>query len=602
MTPAPHSQAPAPGAGTARPGRRALLALAYALAFSLFAWWLDRRMLGVAREAYFGWFVLGNALPGLVVAGLLTALTRRPGFSFLLVTTLQWLVYHASTLKLAVLDDPVGLQDLYFITSLDRSSIALLGQYVERPALLGLAALAGLAVAVGVWRLEAPAFRALRATQGVLALASLALLFTMVASLPPWNVWYSKDTLRPSRFAALPAILHGGLMSNLVYTHNKNLQALQTVDATAVRQLLHAVPVRTQPSDERAIRPDVVVVLSESLFDPRIMKGTEGLPDTLPNVRAAIASGHGGEMKVPTFGGGTIRTEFEVLTGMPMQAFPNAQFPYVTLVRDHIPGLVSELKQHGYRAVAVHGNAGTFWNRQNAYKAIGFDRFITEREFPRNAARNGRWISDAVMTDLVLDELHRARQPTLVLALSMENHGPYTDPDTTDQAARDSVPVPPGLSPVQALQLRNYLYHARRADAEFGRLLDGLRARGRPAVVLFFGDHLPGMRDVFDAVGFKDGRPATKQFVPWVLVRTDRPDATTVRHAESWMLPGMLLHLAGLQDDPYFELTRALSERLGPSKSLPPGLSRGLDAAAVARIQGTFAGYAGSSVQHRGSQ
>jgi len=99
------------------------------------------------------------------------------------------------------------------------------------------------------------------------ALASLALLFTMVASLPPWNVWYSKDTLRPSRFAALPAILHGGLMSNLVYTHNKNLQALQTVDATAVRQLLHAVPVRTQPSDERAIRPDVVVVLSESLFE-----------------------------------------------------------------------------------------------------------------------------------------------------------------------------------------------------------------------------------------------------------------------------------------------------------------------------------------------
>ena len=64
MTPAPPPQAPAPAAGTARSGRRALLALAYALAFSLFAWWLDRRMLGVAREAYFGWFVLGNALAG----------------------------------------------------------------------------------------------------------------------------------------------------------------------------------------------------------------------------------------------------------------------------------------------------------------------------------------------------------------------------------------------------------------------------------------------------------------------------------------------------------------------------------------------------------
>ena len=257
----------------------------------------------------------------------------------------------------------------------------------------------------------------------------------------------------------------------------------------------------------------------------------------MPNVRAAIADGHGGEMKVPTFGGGTIRTEFEVLTGMPMQAFPNAQFPYVTLVRDRIPGLVSELKQHGYRAVAVHGNSGSFWNRQNAYKAIGFDRFITQREFPRNAARNGRWISDAVMTDIVLDELNAHGTDA----------GPRAEHGEPRPLHRSGHHRPGGarcgagagrLSPAQALQLRNYLYHAHRADAQFGRLLDELRARRRPAVLLFFGDHLPGMRDVFDAVGFRDGRPATKQYVPWVLVRTDRPEATTVPTRNRGCFPG----------------------------------------------------------------
>ena len=35
---------------------------------------------------------------------------------------------------------------------------------------------------------------------------------------------------------------------------------------------------------------DIVIVLSESLFDPRIMKGMESLPETVPNVRAAIAA------------------------------------------------------------------------------------------------------------------------------------------------------------------------------------------------------------------------------------------------------------------------------------------------------------------------
>ena len=582
---------------------RALPILGYALAFSLFAWWLDRRMLGVAREAYFGWFVLGNALPGLVVAALFTALTRRPGISFLLVTALQWLVYHASTLKLAILDDPIGLQDLYFVTSLDRSSIELLGQYVEHPVLLALAVAVSLALVVALWRVEKPAFRAFRATQAVLAFASIGLLYAMVASLPPWSSWYNKDTLRPSRFEAMPAILHGGLMSDLVYTHNKNMRTFQTVDAAAVHNLLAKVPVRTAPVDPDVVRPDIVVVLSESLFDPTIMKGMESLPETLPNVRAAIASGHGGDMKVPTFGGGTIRTEFEVLTGMPMDAFPNAQFPYVTLVRDRIPGLVRELKDHGYRAIAVHGNSGSFWNRQNAYKAIGFDRFITEREFPRGAARNGRWISDAVMTDLVLDQLGHATDPTLVVALSIEAHGPYTDAKTTDQAARDAVQIPSGLTPKEALELRNYLYHAHRADAQFARLVEGLKARRRPTVLLFFGDHLPGLRDVFETKGFHDKRPGTKQFVPWVLLRTDRPEERTIQHAQSWMLPGMVLHLAGLDDDPYFALTRALSLHLSPeTMTLPPSLSRGLDAAAIARIQGSFSHYVTDSTQRQGTQ
>jgi phosphoglycerol transferase MdoB-like AlkP superfamily enzyme len=432
---------------------------------------------------------------------------------------------------------------------------------------------------------------------------SVGLIYTMVASLPPWSSWYHKGTLRPSRFEAMPAILHGGLMSYLVYTHNKNMRTFQTVDAVAVRGLLAKVPVSTIPVDTDAAHPDVVVILSESLFDSTIMKGMAGLPETIPNVRASIAQGHGGYMKVPTFGGGTIRTEFEVMTGMPMDAFPNAQFPYVTLVRDHIPGLVSELKRHGYRAIAVHGNDGSFWNRTNAYKAIGFDRFITKREFPKDAAHNGRWISDAVMTDIIIDQLGRAAGPTFVLGLSMESHGPYTDEKTTDQAARDAVRIPPGLTSKEALELRNYLYHAHRADAQFARLLNALESRKRPTVLLFFGDHLPGLRDVFQATGFYDNRPAVKQYVPWVLVRTDRPDDKTIPHAESWMMPGLVLQLAGFEDDPYFALTNGLSRQLSPrSKTLPPALARGLDAAAVARIQGSFASYANEPTRHRGGK
>ena len=86
-------------------------------------------------------------------------------------------------------------------------------------------------------------------------------------------------------------------------------------------------------------------------------------------------------------------------------------------------------------------------------------------------------------------------------------------------------------------------------------------------------------------------------------MRTDRPGNKTIPHAESWMLPGMVLQLAGFNDDPYFALTNGLSRRLSPeSKTLPPALARGLNAAAVARIQGSFAGFAHESARHQGGK
>jgi hypothetical protein len=120
---------------------------------------------------------------------------------------------------------------------------------------------------------------------------------------------------------------------------------------------------------------------------------------------------------------------------------------------------------------------------------------------------------------------------------------------------------------------------------------------------VFFGDHLPGIRDVFETQGFHDGRAATRQYVPWVLVDTAHPEASTPGHVESWMLPGLLLKQAGLQDDPYFALTEALSRRmLAKTATLPPALFRGLDSAAIARINGTLPAFLAAPTRQQGTK
>jgi phosphoglycerol transferase MdoB-like AlkP superfamily enzyme len=584
-----------PSRPTVRPGSwrdglsNLALTLAYAGAYVMFAWWLDRRMLGVAVDAYAGWATWVNALPGLLAALGLLAVSRRPGFSFLVVAAVQALIYRVSAIKLSILGAPVGMQDLYFVTSFNSASLAVLGGYVERPLLLGALVVLALAVLGLVWWREQPAFRWFRPLQLALMLSVGTLTYALVTVGQPWRDIYNADNLRPSRFDIMPAVLHGGLMASLVYTHNRNQQTFQAVDEAALSRLLDAVPPRSSAAGPDPVRPDIVVVLSESLFDPRILQGMTDLPDTIPHMRALLESGRGGVMAVPAYGGGTVRTEFEVLTGMPMAAFPTAEYPYVTLVRDHIPSLVSQLERHGYRTTAIHGNAGSFWNRTNTYKAIGFDKFITKSEFPKGSKLDGRYLSDQGMTDLIIRELQQEKAPTFVFALSMQAHGPYNDQKTTHREQRDAIQVPPQLQGVEALELRNYLYHIGRADQELGRLVEQLRARKRPTVLLFFGDHLPALRRVYKALGFVNTTPAHKQLVPWVMLRTDKPGQGPSGRKESWMLGGNLLDLAGLGDDRYFSMTADYDHA---RSELPKGRQRqlddGLHAAAAARLNGTL--------------
>src|SRR5690606_26680731 len=83
----------------------------------------------------------------------------------------------------------------------------------------------------------------------------------------------------------------------------------------------------------------------------------------------------------------------------------------------------------------------------------------------------------------------------------------------------ERIRLPDGLSDTAAMELRNLLYNLGSADAQFARLLDALQGRDRPFLLLFFGDHLPGLKAAYPELGFVDGAPAHAQRPPWVLVR-----------------------------------------------------------------------------------
>ena len=201
------------------------------LLFALGTWSLDRASIAVAPDAYRSpATVAANALPGLLACLALFVVTRRLLLSFLLGFVAQALVYEASRIKLATLESPVALEDVYFLTGIDSGGVRLFWAYVENPAAFW-AVLAGclLVVAVVAW-CEKPWFRHV----GPGRLALLAILLGATATLSaaqwPWPRLYPGETATPTRFTTIPAVLHSGLMTNLVDKH-PNTVTMQEVDA-----------------------------------------------------------------------------------------------------------------------------------------------------------------------------------------------------------------------------------------------------------------------------------------------------------------------------------------------------------------------------------
>lgn len=518
-------------------------------------------------------YVLANALPGLLLALTLLALTRRALLSFGLALAVEGLVYAVNGLKIANLGTPLIPADFHMIGQLDKGGTHVLGAYLPHSPGPYLAILAAVALVVTLWRIEPPMLakrpRSRRLAAGTL---SLVLLATLLAGSPAWAKLYNGRTLWLEPWSASSTATHSGLVSSLMIYHLQYGKHDRKADPAAARELIgrndEALRQELQASGIDGAQPDIVVVQSESFFDPRILNGYQH-SELTPNLDRLARHGISGALHVPTFGGGTIRTEFEVLTGLSLRYFRNLQFPYLQLNAKVVPSLVRTLRAHGYETVAIHGNDPSFWNRTSAFQAIGFDRFVSQSAFPSSASNDGQYMADRGMTDEILTQLKDSGPPQFLFAISIEAHGPY-DTIPADPAARDAIPVPDGVTGKDKLELQNYLYHIGHADQELGRLAAALARRDRPTLLLFYGDHLPALTGVFQTKGFVDGGDMLGEPGTWLLV--DPRKAMAPQHVDtaSWMLPGRLLQAAGIHDT-YFALTQVVGPELA-------GLTRAPDA------------------------
>lgn len=567
---------------------RMALPLCLAVAFVLYTGFLDGNP-GVASSAWADrpLHLFANALPGLLLASLLLVLTRRAWLSFGIAFMVQGVVLAVSAIKMKNLGSPLLPADFRMVGQLKNGGLHLLGGYLPASPWPYLAILGVVALIAVIARFEPPLFA--RRTHGrrlVTGLTLVALIGTLLAGVPGWSTMYDKGRLGMQPWSAASNAGYNGVVTTLMQFRLQNAGKKTKADPAEARQFLAATDADLRQHMAGAAAngrqtPDIVVIQSESFFDPSALRGLEH-EDFAPNLHRLAAHASSGRLHVPTFGGGTIRTEFEVLTGMSLRYFPTMQFPYLQMQAGVMPGMVRLLRSHGYETIAVHGNDAGFWNRTAAFKSLGFDRFIAQPDFPKDFRKDGEYMADSAMTDEIMSQLKDAGPPRFVFAISMEAHGPYDKSPNIDTRLRDAIPVPDGISDEAKLQLRNYIYHMRHADAELGRLAALLKQRERPTLLLFYGDHLPALVETYEKAGFADGGDMLTQTVPYILIDAhDDGPAPEKADLASWMLPGKLLEQAGVHDDAYFALTQVVGARIARLTHAPDAKEPAEDANAT---------------------
>lgn len=242
-----------------------------------------------------------------------------------------------------------------------------------------------------------------------------------------------------------------------------------------------------------AEKPDIIIVMSESFWDPTQLPGVSITPDPIPHVRALRS----GSMFSPEFGGMTANIEFETLTGFSNAFLPTGSIPYQQYVRAPIPSVANFLKSEGYEARAIHPGTNWFWNRTNVYADFGFDDFKSEETLPPMQKR-GPLASDAAMTDEIIKEADATEKPFFFFAVSLQNHGPYEPHRYSDTTHTVEAPI----SDWARASLLSYAEGASDADKGLERLVEWAKARKRPTVIAFFGDHLPPLGPVYVETGF----------------------------------------------------------------------------------------------------
>lgn len=254
--------------------------------------------------------------------------------------------------------------------------------------------------------------------------------------------------------------------------------------------------------------PTIIVYQLESFMDPYWIKGTNYSFDPFAYYRSLQEKYTTGNLKVPTYGGGTVRTEFEVITGMSMDFFPPGEIPYNRIAKNNVletPAFV--LKNIGIPSTFIHNFEGNFYNRNVVYSNLGFDRFIS-MEYMETLPEKQHFPDDTHVVTKIIESIESTSENDFIFAVGVDGHGPY---QSEYQDNPYGIEVYTSLESEDLRRVQDYVYKIIRVQESIERVVDYIMQQEEEIILVLYSDHLPNLAS--STISYKQESRYTTSYV-----------------------------------------------------------------------------------------
>lgn len=242
------------------------------------------------------------------------------------------------------------------------------------------------------------------------------------------------------------------------------------------------IPVDTDEDFNGGQKPNVIVIMSESYADFRAFDELDIDENVYANFDKARNEGKTGIVITPTYASWTVRSEFELLFGLPVRGINTPNMPQRELADREQPALAQYYKSWGYNTIYVHPFQSGFYSRQRIYGHFGFEKMIYHddqagtTDFTVPIEHFGTYVDDSTVFNQIIEEINTSDKPVYLHTTTMQNHQPYNQGEDPND------------------EFGNYLQWIQHTNENLDVFLSEIEKIDEPTLVFFVGDHFPSLR------------------------------------------------------------------------------------------------------------